>query len=242
MASWVLTKGLESFRGNINARFPKRDKKSDGTIGDQTHASGTSGHNPDITGKAEYRDGDKLNEVRAWDMDSDLNDQYGFTAEQLVQYLIKLARSGAYVPFKYIIYKRRIWRKSKGWKTETYTGPSPHTEHVHFSGDFSQKADNYIGNLGIKDLGIPKKESNVARTLSDEDVEAIAQKVWLYAMADPEKPKGTTPETYDSTTAGAFLRFLPRRIAQETAKRDGRLAAIETTVNYIWKKINGTVV
>ena len=170
-AAWMLTRGLESFRGYVNVRFPHRDKKSDGTIGDQTHASGTSGHNPDITGKAEYKDGDSLNEVRAWDMDSDLNDQYGYTAEKLVQYLVTMAREGRYIPFRYIIYKRRIWRRANSWKTEQYTGASAHEEHVHFSGDYTDKADNYTGNLGIPTLGIPAPKPAESDTLATSQSE-----------------------------------------------------------------------
>jgi len=138
--AWVLTKGLSHFRDSVNRRWPNRDKASDGTIGDLAHqAESSSGHNPDITGKAEYRDGDTLNEVRAFDMDSDLREA-GCDTQMLVDHLIKLP--GIEKVFRYLILNRKIYRASNGWKAEAYTGPSPHTEHLHVSGAYSQAADN----------------------------------------------------------------------------------------------------
>ena len=148
----VLTVGLQTVRGEFNVTFPNRGKASDGWIGDLAHQlESSSGHNPDITGRAEYKDGDSLNEVRAIDVDKDLRDPI-VTMEKVVQYLVQKARSGAYVPFRYIIYNRRIWRRTNGWKTETYTGPNPHDKHAHFSGDYTQTADNWRGLLGLKTL------------------------------------------------------------------------------------------
>jgi hypothetical protein len=154
---YVLTIGLQTVRSEFNTVFPKRDKASDGWIGDQRHQAGTSGHNPDITGRAEYRDGDKLDEVRAIDVDKDLHDASGrgVTMETVVQYLIQRARAGAYVPFRYIIYRRRIWSRSDGWKTRTYNGSNAHDEHAHFSGDYTQTADGWKGSLGLASLVKP---------------------------------------------------------------------------------------
>jgi hypothetical protein len=33
----------------------------------------------------------------------------------------------------YVISRRRIWSTHGGWKPKAYTGPSPHTDHVHIS-------------------------------------------------------------------------------------------------------------
>ena len=112
---WVLTKGLQNLRAQVNAAFPDRDKTSDGTIGDQVHASGTSGHNPDLTGNAEYKDGDSLDEVRAWDMDSDLRFP-GMTAQQVVDHIRHLP--GVSSVLRYMIYNRKIYKASNGWAAE----------------------------------------------------------------------------------------------------------------------------
>jgi hypothetical protein len=179
--AWVLTKGLDHWRSQVNARFPNRDHLSDGTIGDLAHQNeSASGHNPDITGKAEWRDGDKLNEVRAWDMDSDLRDVHGVACEQFVQHLVTLGKNGTYLPFRYFIYNRRIWKKSVKWKQEDYTGASAHTEHVHFSGDFTEVADNWDGSLGISTFGIPQEVDVV--TIEPADIDKIAKAVWDYKL------------------------------------------------------------
>lgn len=151
---WVLTIGLQTVRAEFNTVFPQRDHTTDGSVGNLAHQLGTSGHNPDRTGKAEFKDGDALDEVRAIDVDKDLADASGrgVTMETVVQYLVQKARSGAYVPFRYIIYNRRIWHRSSGWVTKTYTGSNVHDKHAHFSGDWSQTADNWKGSLGLKSL------------------------------------------------------------------------------------------
>lgn len=157
MAAWVLTDNLIRLTEECNILGPDRDKKSDGSVGDQDHQAGRSGHNPDKTGNAEYKDGDSKNEVRAKDIDSSGPWLYGQSMETIVQHLVMRARRGDYIPLRYIIYKGRIWRKTNGWKTEKYTGPSSHTEHAHFSGDYSQKADEYRNfNYGIATLGKPE--------------------------------------------------------------------------------------
>lgn len=146
--SWILTRGLTTWRGEINTTFSSRDKTSDGTIGDAAHAAGTSGHNNENSGHAEYNDHDGIDEVRAIDVDKDLRNPK-FSMEQLIQWLVSLGRAGKYLPFRYFIFNGRIWRKSTGWKTEKYTGPNKHDHHAHFSGDYTEKADNWTGILGL---------------------------------------------------------------------------------------------
>lgn len=148
--AWVLTKGLTTVRSEFNSAFPGRDKASDGSVGDLAHQTGSSGHNPDRTGKAEYKDGDSLDEVRAIDVDRDLVPGSSVDyMELVVQYLVKKARAGGYIPFRYIIYKRRIWSRTDGWQTRSYTGANAHDHHAHFSGDYTQTADNWTGSLGL---------------------------------------------------------------------------------------------
>lgn len=148
--AWVLTRGLTTVRSEFNAVFPGRDKASDGSVGDLAHQTSSSGHNPDRTGRAEYKDGDSLDEVRAIDVDRDLVPGSGTDwMELVVQYLVRKARAGEYIPFRYIIYKRRIWSRTDGWQTRTYTGANKHDKHAHFSGGYTQTADNWTGSLGL---------------------------------------------------------------------------------------------
>lgn len=157
--AWVLTKNLTKLRNEFNALGPNRDRSTDGSVGDLAHQTGYSGHNPDRTGMAEYSDGDSLDEVRAIDVDKDGPWLHGQSMEKVVQYLVTRGRKGDYLPLAYIIYNRRIWVKSNGWATQEYYGDNPHDKHAHFSGDYSQKADNYADfNYGIANLGKPVEE------------------------------------------------------------------------------------
>lgn len=142
MPNWKLTDGLANLRRQIDEAFPGRDRASDGTIGDAAHRTHASGHNPDDTpGSRPEWDGDpdSTPEVRSWDMDSDLHAAPA-NAQQVVDHIRKLP--GVSTQLRYMIYKRKIYRAANGWKPETYTGPSAHTEHVHFSGAYAQSADN----------------------------------------------------------------------------------------------------
>lgn len=154
--AWVLTVGQRTFTAELDEVFPDRDRRSDGTIGDAAHRQSRSGHNPDITGNAEHRDGDALDEVRAADRDKDLVPGSAVDwMERVVQHIVRLARSGAFVPFRYIIYKGRIWSAADGWVSRTYTGANRHDQHAHFSGGYSQRADNWTGRLGLAELRRP---------------------------------------------------------------------------------------
>lgn len=154
--AWMVVPNLDEARDQLNKRFPKRDTRSDGSIGDTSHQSSPSSHNPDRTGRPEYRDGDNLDEVRARDFDADLRDPDGVTMEQVVQLWVKLARSGALWWVRYIIYKRRIWHRRHNFATHAYTGSNPHTSHCHVNSDFTQAADAVRGtNWRLDQLGTP---------------------------------------------------------------------------------------
>jgi hypothetical protein len=151
--AWEMTRGMNTVKAEFNDVFSGRDRASDGGVGDLAHQLGLSGHNPDKTGRAEWKDGDAKDEVRAIDVDRDLVPGSDVDwMELVVQYLVKRARAGIYIPFEYIIYKGRIWSRSDGWKTRAYTGANKHNAHAHFSGAYSQTADNWAGSLGLASL------------------------------------------------------------------------------------------
>ncbi len=210
MSDWILTKGLQNLREQVNATFPHRDKTSDGTIGDAAHQAETSGHNPDDTAgsKAEWNgDPDSTPEVRAWDMDSDLGG--GVSAQEFVDHMRALPGLSSVI--RYMIYNRKMYHVSNGFNPTAYTGPSPHTEHVHFSGAWTQAADNNAGfDYHLEDL--------VA--LTSDDLTAIKQAVWGYDI---------DPSSGGYTAGGAFwtmfgrtgaLNGLPAAIAEVGAKAD----------------------
>jgi hypothetical protein len=172
--AWVLTRGLNTVRAEFNTVFQDRDKTTDGSVGNLAHQAGPSGHNPDRTGRPEYADGDSLDEVRAIDVDKDLRSVV--TMEQVIQYLVRRGRAGHYLPFRYFIYKGRIWARSTGWATRVYTGANSHTEHAHFSGDYTQTADNWTGSLGLASL-LPEDE------MDQDEFNALMDNWWLARMS-----------------------------------------------------------
>jgi hypothetical protein len=113
--SWYLAPALTRLRAEIDERWPHRHKVSDGSIGDARHAATISDHNPDGRGC-----------VHAIDI---THDPAGPTGDQLV----KLLLAHPDVRLAYVIWNRHIWSRTHTWAQQPYTGPSPHTEHVHIS-------------------------------------------------------------------------------------------------------------
>lgn len=129
----VLTPALVALRDGFNVAFPNRSKDSDGWIGDEAHQETVSGHNPDDTPgvRAEYSDSDTTPEVRAIDVDVNLNS--AVTMQNVIDRV--LVTPNDLMRLNYIIYNRVIWSKSNGWRPAEYTGLDPHTGHSHWSGD-----------------------------------------------------------------------------------------------------------
>ncbi|MDL5159390.1 peptidoglycan-binding domain-containing protein [Actinomycetospora termitidis] len=106
----------------MNARWPGRDKTSDGTIGDAAHATRNSDHNPWVVVAGQ-------GVVRADDIDVDGIDP-GWYAEKLRQ--MGAAGDPRLTGGGYVIYNRRITAPDfSGWKA--YSGSNPHDHHVHTS-------------------------------------------------------------------------------------------------------------
>jgi hypothetical protein len=121
VASWALVPALDQLRREFNELAPGRDKASDGSVGDLAHQNRASDHNPDDNGW-----------VHAIDVDRDLRTP-GLTMEDVVQFLLLRCRAGAEKRLRYVIFNRRIWTASNGWRQEKYAGPNPHDHHAHFS-------------------------------------------------------------------------------------------------------------
>jgi len=142
-----------TLRDQLNWRFPKRDKRSDGWIGNAEHSSRVSDHNPDRRGW-----------VHALDIDEDfgaLGDAERF-ATQLVEY----CRAGLdHGRVQNIVYENRVasgtfrdtfWT----WRNDTKLG---HTKHIHIS--FTAKAETHgqAFNLPIFASGPPPAKKAPAK-------------------------------------------------------------------------------
>ena len=118
----------------MNRKWPKRDKKSDGWIGDRSHLArgSASDHNPNKAGV-----------VHAIDIDENLGTYAnGRTARLLANQLLDYASSG--LPgasrLKYVVYESRI---ASGTYRKTFWrwrhGKYGHEAHIHIS--FTSAAD-----------------------------------------------------------------------------------------------------
>lgn len=139
--SWRLADSLIVFRDQVNSRWPKRDKSSDGTIGDAAHGARKSDHNPDEDGI-----------VKAIDITHDPD--HGLNCGVLAETL----RNSKDPRISYIIWNRRISNPAVSdgsWRP--YTGINPHDKHMHLS----VKKDNcdvkaaWIGVAGTEISEIP---------------------------------------------------------------------------------------
>lgn len=115
--SWRLARSLKTLRDQVNAAWPNRDKRSDGSIGDAKHSSRKSDHNPNAAG-----------DVCALDIDKDLSDTV--TVETIVNALV----ASRDPRIKYLIWRGRILSsKVDAWTWRKYTGSNGHFEHLHIS-------------------------------------------------------------------------------------------------------------
>jgi Putative peptidoglycan binding domain len=121
----------------VNQRWPKRDKASDGTIGDAAHASRHSDHNPWVVVKG-------VGVVRARDIDKD-----GIAAAELAEKLRRLGAAGdrRLANGGYVIFNRRITAPDfSHWRE--YTGSNPHTAHIHVSFSLTPAGFDYPAGWG----------------------------------------------------------------------------------------------
>jgi hypothetical protein len=142
-----LVAGGITLRNQVNKRWPKRDKRSDGWIGDKAHAGRQSDHNPDSRGL-----------VHALDIDADLDPKDLGAAQRLANQIVAYAASG--IPganrIKYVVFNDQIasgtyansmWK----WRGSGYG----HMHHIHVS--FSTKGENNAQTYPLPILNTPKK-------------------------------------------------------------------------------------
>jgi endonuclease G len=123
--AWRVAKALLALRRQVDARAPRRNKASDGAIGDAIHATRNSDHNPWV------RDGG-MGVVTAIDITHD--PAGGCDGSDLATALV--ASQDRRV--KYVIWNRRIANSSAiggsaAWSWRPYRGSNPHDHHVHIS-------------------------------------------------------------------------------------------------------------
>lgn len=108
----TLAPSLNNLFDECNRRWPHRDHRTDGWIGDAAHQARQSDHNPDSRGI-----------VHAIDIDKD-----GMDPNLVVSMAARMDR-----PTAYVIYNRWIYSRSRDFDPRPYNGTNPHTDHIHVS-------------------------------------------------------------------------------------------------------------
>lgn len=164
--------------GEVNARWPNRDKSSDGTIGDAAHATRSSDHNPWVVINGQ-------GVVRARDIDKD-----GIDAGWLADYLRSLGSKGdpRLAGGGYIIWNRRITKPDfSGWTV--YTGSNPHTHHLHVSFSRNQAGFDSTAGWGISSGAGPTPSSNGRPTLQRTDARVVDVVSWVTRYQEWANPR-----------------------------------------------------
>lgn len=158
MVDFVVDKSLNVLLAQINEAAPNRRKDSDGSIGDDDHASRTSAHNPEDT--ADSSDGnDPDNQVDARDFTHDPanNADMGIVTEA-----IRLSKDRR---VRLVIFNRRqfsnYWRDGIAPYTwRPYTGTNPHDKHAHV-----ETNDEFNDDLAPWKIGIDSMNPNDEKAL-----------------------------------------------------------------------------
>lgn len=193
---WHLAPCLVAMEDEADRLAPNRNRKADGSIGDQAHQSRTSDHNPS--------DG----YVHALDLTHD--PAGGFDCNARVAQIVR--RQDPRI--KYIIFNRQVWRSYKTashhpepWTPAPYGGSNPHTFHAHFSVIGSDRARHDTSSWWPTHTPTPPPEDPFMAdiVLSGADLERIVENTyaeagkgldksgrasWPAALAFDDDPKG----------------------------------------------------
>ncbi|WP_431927884.1 peptidoglycan-binding domain-containing protein [Micromonospora wenchangensis] len=133
---------LRVLRDEIDTRWPRRDRTSDGWLGDASHQARRSDHNPD-------KDDQSVNAV---DIDVDGIDP-----------LLVVRQALAHPSTQYVIYDRVIWSRTRGFRPARYTGPNPHNKHLHVSVSRQRALEDSRRPWGVADAKAVKLGDRVLR-------------------------------------------------------------------------------
>jgi hypothetical protein len=223
MASWTLAPCLASLRDEFNRLAPRRDKSSDGSIGDARHAASRSDHNPDSRGI-----------VHAIDVDEDLA-QPGLSMRAAAELLVDRHRRGLDERLTYIIYERAIWSATHSWKRRVYTGSNPHDKHAHFSASNHPPLERDTRPFGL--AALLEEDMPTAKEIADELIPRLLKTgigssgVPTVGVALQTGAYQTTRKTLDAVTAlTKVVTGLPEEILDRLGDSTDQTAAQQATV------------
>jgi hypothetical protein len=202
----TLVPSLDALRSEFNRNFPRRDKASDGWIGDAAHQSGTSDHNPDSRGI-----------VHAIDVDEDLRAP-GATMRECVEEVVRRHRAGQDNRITYVIYERTIWSASYDWRPRSYSGSNPHDKHAHFSASYVRARETSRKPFGVEDIVTQADRDDIVNRVVARLRAELPPEVWEHKLRNPYSDI--------DQEAGSILRYVPSRSPHDvTHRRLDELAA-----------------
>lgn len=151
MAGPILVPCLVTLRGEFNLLGPRRDKASDGWLGDRAHALTSSDHNGDESGRTPYEDADNVDEVHGLDVDDTGPWINGFNFDAGVELIRANHERGRDDRLQNIIRNGRIASRSWGWTWRDYGGPNGHYEHAHFSARYTTAQERDTSPWGLEE-------------------------------------------------------------------------------------------
>lgn len=176
-----LAPSLKRLRDEVNFTHPKRDKSSDGWIGDAAHAARVSDHNPDP-----LPDG----VVRATDTDKD-----GVLTADLLYIATHDSRT------EYVIFNGYIYMRANGFRKQVYTGTNKHTGHMHISIRHGKVYEDDVRDWGYSDRVLGRLVSNPVGPRDDKKtIEQIALEVIAGSWGNnPERSRRLQAAGYSPT-------------------------------------------
>lgn len=127
----TLAPSLRQLFKEIDTRWPRRARNVDGWYRQWVPGARPSDHHPDAGGM-----------VHAIDI----------TAAGILPMTVVAVTARQSMPTVYVIYNRRIYSAHRGFMGVPYTGPHPHTDHVHVSIGYSTGEENYTGPWGLANV------------------------------------------------------------------------------------------
>lgn len=211
---------LDALLAEINAVGPRRDKASDGAVGDQAHQDRSSDHNPDDTpgSNTPHTDTDTIPEIHARDYDGSGPWVNGATTDSIVAVLVRTMKAlGGASPLAYVIWDHAIF-EYPDWKESDYQGDDPHTSHVHASARYgsgagSSNPENYTGDFGIRK----------AYLMLDTD-----DKTWLMGLRDGGLDLDDVPNLYGDKATNPNVTV--RTALKAAVSTDVKLTALTSQV------------
>jgi hypothetical protein len=150
---WRLAKSLVTLRDEVNAWAPNRSKVSDGTLGDPSHATRASRHNPNDAGVV-------------CGMDITHDPAGGCDIHALARRLVL----DPHPELEYVISDAEVAKRRNGFQWERYYGANEHRHHAHFGVGVGPDSEPRPPYDSTTPWGVCEGED---MPLSDEDLDKI---------------------------------------------------------------------